>query len=182
MSEANDLLIGIEDVSAGQVTLKADLSDPAVARELEAHVGAALPEALRVATVASGARVVWMAPDELLILLDGDHMAANDMVASLGAGLSMSHNLVLNVSDTRAVFRLTGAAVGEVLAKGAPCDCSDHGFPPGTARRTHMTGLAVGLWRLDAETWEVVCFRSFAHHLAEWLAFAARADSAVGAH
>ena len=177
MSETltNALYIGIERAApGGQVTLRADLGDPAVASALGAS-GLEMPEALRV-TVAGDKRAVWMSPDELLLLVPD----AAATVAALGDALSGHHHMALDVSDTRTVFRLTGAAVGEVLAKGAPCDLSEHGCPPGTARRTHLAGLAVGIWRVEADVWEVVCFRSFAHHLDTWLRVAAVEGSEVG--
>ncbi|MEM1299928.1 MAG: sarcosine oxidase subunit gamma family protein [Pseudomonadota bacterium] len=173
-----ELLIGIEDAGArGQVTLRGDLGSEAMAAAVNAAVGLTMPEALSV--VHDGdARAVWMSPDELLLMTGAAEAAG--AVARAEEQLSGTHHMVVDVSDTRAVLRLTGALVGEVLAKGAPCDCSDKGFPPGTARRTHMSGLAVGIWRLDAETWEVVCFRSYAHHLVAWLEQTAVPGSEVG--
>lgn len=169
-----DPLIGIEELPLrGQVTLKGDLSDAGLGAAVREVAGVDVPGAL----AQSGGKAVWMAPDELLLMVD-DAAAA---VAALEGALAGQHVMALDVSDTRAVIRLTGARVGEVLAKGAPCDCSDHGFPAGTARRTHLAGLAVGLWRLDAESWEIVCFRSYAHHLLAWLEQASVPGSEVWA-
>ncbi|MEM7189259.1 MAG: sarcosine oxidase subunit gamma family protein [Pseudomonadota bacterium] len=172
MSEDQDLLIEIADATpSGQVTYRGDLA----AVDLSALDGLTTPAALQT-TAAGQARAVWMSPDELLLLL-ADAPAAVD---GLSAQMAGHYAMALDVSDTRVVFRLTGALVGEVLAKGAPCDCSDRGFPPGTARRTHLGGLAVAIWRIDAETWEIACFRSFAHHLKAWLEQTAIAGSEVG--
>jgi len=74
---------------------------------------------------------------------------------------------------------LSGAGVAEVLAKGAPCDLSEGAFPPGSARRTRLGALAVGFWRLDEQVWEIVAFRSYAHHLMTWLEDAARKGAEV---
>jgi len=169
--------IGIADAGPlGQITLRADLSDGAVAAALQGVLGA-VPGVLQVA--ADGARrTVWMAPDELLVL--APPADRDGLIAALAEALASRHAMVLDVSDARAVVRLTGPGVGEVLAKGAPCDCSDPAFPPGTARRSHMGGLAVGIWRLEPEVWEVVCFRSFAHHLWAWLHKAAAPGSEIG--
>lgn len=159
----------------GQVTLRADLSVSAVAKVLTEVTGLEMPGTLKV-TQNGAARAVWMSPDELLLLVSD----AAACVAQLTEALEGHHHMALDVSDARTVLRLTGDSVGEVLAKGVPCDVSDHGCPPGTARRTHLAGLAVGLWRLDDKTWEVVCFRSFAHHLEAWLATAATEGAQVG--
>ena len=169
------LYIEIETANpGGQVTLRADLSDPAVVAALKDVADLDMPETLKV-TQNGAARGVWMSPDELLLFVP-DSAAA---VAGFAAALDGHHHMALDVSDARTVLRLSGDGVGEVLAKGAACDVSDHGCPPGTARRTHVAGLAVGFWRLDAKTWEIVCFRSFAHHLKSWLATAATEGSQV---
>lgn len=170
--------IGIERAGAtGQVTLRAELGDPAAAAAIEAATGLAVPGKLAV-THDDARRMVWMSPDELLLILPAD--AARTIAGALDQALAGHHHMALDVSDARALFRLTGPAVAEVLAKGAPCDLSDRACPPGTARRTHLAGLAVGLWRLADEDWEIVCFRSYAHHLKAWLHQAAAPGAEVG--
>lgn len=178
MSDIAERLIGIERADAsGQITLRGDLASDAMAAAVDEAVGLTMPRVLGV--VHDGpARVVWMSPDELLLITGPEDAAP--ALGRITEQLAGAHHLALDVSDTRTVLRLNGPLVGEVLAKGAPCNCSDRGFPVGTARRTHLAGLAVGLWRLDAETWEIVCFRSFAHHLIAWLENAAEPGSEVG--
>lgn len=170
--------VRIEDAGLrGQVALKGDLGGAGIAGAVKELAGVDVPGALQVAHD-GGRAAVWMAPDELLLLLP--YAQAGDAVARAGEMLGDEHHLALDMSDARVVLRLTGTAAGEVLAKGAPCDLSDRAFPPGTARRTHLGGLAVAIWRLDAETWEVVAFRSYAHHLMAWLEDAARPGAEVG--
>lgn len=161
----------------GQITLRADLGDATVGAAVQVAMGLNVPSALSV-THSADRRVVWMSPDELLLIMPrADLFAVKDQLDQALAG---QHAMVLDASDTRATVRLTGTKVADVLAKGAPVDTSDHGFPPGTARRTHMAGLSVAIWRLDATTWEVVTFRSYAHHLWAWLHKAATPGSDVG--
>lgn len=160
-------LIGIEALGLlGMITLRGDMASDAFAAAVDEAVGLAVPEALRVVS-GEDSRAVWMSPDELLLFCDyGD---ADTAIARIGNQMGTAHHMALNVSDARAVIRLTGSRVGEVLAKGAPCDCSDHGFPVGTARRSHLAGLAVAFWRLEPDVWEIVALRSYAHHLMLWL-------------
>ena len=162
----------------GQVTLRADLADRAVARAVEKAAGVAVPE--RLSARFEGARAaVWMAPDELLLLCAYDEAPA--LVAALDEALTGTHHLALDVSDARVVFALEGARVAEVLAKGAPVDLAPAAFPVGRARRTHLAGVAAAFWRRAESEWELVCFRSVARHVFDWLAQASREGSAVGA-
>ena len=170
-------LIGIEPSGLrGMITVRGDLASEAIAAAVDEAVGLAVPGPLSV-VVDGKSRVVWMSTDELLLFCG--YAKADAATARIVDQTGDAHHMALNVSDARALIRLTGARVGEVLAKGAPCDCSDHGFPVGTARRTHLAGLAVAFWRLDAETWEIVALRSYAHHLMAWLEQSAQPGSEV---
>ena len=177
-ARARDAYVGIEDTGLrGQVLLKGDLASAELAGAVAEVVGVEVPPVWGV-RMAGGRGAVWMAPDELLLLLPhGDAAAA---VARLGEMLAGRHQLALDVSDMRTILRLTGPLAGEVLAKGVPCDLSDGAFPAGSARRTTTAGIAVALWRLDAELWEIAALRSQARHLMAFLEDGARPGSEVG--
>jgi len=162
----------------GQVTLKGDLGDPDLGAAVEAVVGVGVPGTRQAAFADDTRGAVWMAPDELLLFTD--YAAAGSVVAQLSEALAGRHHMALDVSDARVVIRLTGADVAETLAKGAPIDLSEAAFPPGSARRTHLSGVAVGIWRREAEVWEIVCLRSCARHLWDWLMASGVPGAAVG--
>ena len=171
--------IRIEDRGpVGQVTLRGDLSSVALKKAVKAGVGIDVPDPLR-AGFDGGKGAVWMSPDELLLFTAYDQ--AGELAASLSEAMADEHHLAVDVSDARAVITLSGAGVAEVLAKGAPVDLSDAAFPVGTARRTHIGGVAVGFWRRSEHEWEIVCFRSFARYLFDWLVESSGEGSEVGA-
>jgi sarcosine oxidase subunit gamma len=161
----------------GQVTLRGDLGSEALAAAVKQEVGVDLPGPLG-AAFDEGRGAVWMSPDELLLFTA--YAEAGALAESLDEALAGEHHLAVNVSDARAVLQLTGEGVAEVLAKGAPLDLSEAAFPVGTARRTHVGGIAVAFWRKAEHEWEIVCFRSVARHLFDWLAQASREGSEVG--
>jgi sarcosine oxidase, subunit gamma len=177
-ARARDALIDIEDTGLrGQMTLKGNLADPEIAAAVREVAGVDMPGTWRAAF--AGVRgAVWMAPDELLLLVP--YADAPAAVARLDEMLAGRHCLALDVSDMRAILRLTGSQAGEVLAKGVPCDLRDRAFPPGSARRTTTAGMAVALWRRGADAWEIAAFRSQAHHLMAFIEDGARPGSAVG--
>ncbi len=175
MSDTAELLIAIEDAGPrGQITLRGDLGSFEIRTALEQVMRCDVPAPL----AHSDGKAVWMSPDELLLFVPYAETAAK--AEALSQKLAGTHHMAQDVSDARTVLRLAGPLVGEVLAKGVPVDTTIAGFAPGTARRTHLGGLAVALWRVDAETWEIACFRSYAHHLRNWLEATAVPGSEVG--
>lgn len=172
----------------GYLTLKADLSDPAVDAALAAAAGLPVPgvrkalfaESAGPETGGEGYAVYWMAPDELLIALPyGETAAKAGLLEEALAGRSAA---VVDVSDARAVIEISGGAAREVLAKGAPVDLHPDAFGPGDFRRTRLGTLAVAIAMRSAEPdrFEMFCFRSVGPYLWAWLAESAAAGAAPG--
>lgn len=176
-AEAGQSIRITERGPVGQVTLRGDLASAALKDAVRAGVGVEVP-GVRQAAFAGGGGAVWMSPDELLLFTGYDEAGA--LVAALDRALAGAHHLAVSVSDARAVIALSGAGVAEVLAKGAPVDLSGAAFPVGAARRTHVAGIAVGFWRKADREWEIVCFRSHARHLFDWLVTVSKTGSEVG--
>jgi sarcosine oxidase, subunit gamma len=161
----------------GMITLRGDLGDEKLASAVKAAVGLAMPKPRGIKEGAKGA-VAWMSPDELLLMVDYD--AADQVVARLDKALKGRHFLAVNVSDARAVIRLEGQGVREVIAKGAPADLSPEGLPISEIRRTRLGQVAVAFWLSDAETLHLVCFRSVGAHVFNWLSNAAQKGTLPG--
>lgn len=186
MSEAVSALSGasssgfvsvVEAGLRGMIILRGDLGAAKLKNAVKKLTGVDVPEAGRIA-MKSERGVAWMSPDEVLILTPYVEVAA--AAAELQKALKGTHHLVANVSDTRAVFRLQGKAVREVLAKISPADVSVAGFAPGQIRRSRLAQVAGAFWLTDEETAEIVCFRSVAAYVFGVLQHSARAGSEVG--
>ncbi|MBY8975572.1 sarcosine oxidase subunit gamma [Rhodobacteraceae bacterium NNCM2] len=163
----NGLSVRIEDRGlVGQITLRGDHANAALAKAVEEVAGVAVPAPLT-ANFNGDHGAVWMSPDELLLFVA--YADAPATAARLSEMLAEVHHMAVNVSDTRTVLRVSGEGARELMAKGAPVDVSDAAFPVGTARRTHFAEIAVGMWRLEGDVWEMVCFQSYARHLFDWL-------------
>ncbi len=169
--------IHIELVAQGMVTLRGDLASASLAKAVKAAVGCTVPGQRQV-LVAGENVALWMSPDELLLLVR--HDKADDVVAHLGKSMAGEHHLAVNVSDARAMFRLQGQGAREVLAKGAPVDLAPGQFEPWVVRRTRIGLVAAAFWMTEADTFEIVCFRSVAGYMEDWLHHAARKDSLPG--
>ena len=159
----------------GQITLRGDLSDPALRGAVEALTGAPVPDRLRL-NGTSGRGAAWMSPDELLLFVPRDEVTA--ALSRLDTDLAGTHVLAADVSDLRACIALNGEGAREVLAKLSPADLSPSAFGPGDFRRTRLGQIAAGIW-LEGQGARVVCFRSVADYALALLRQSA-ADGAVG--
>jgi sarcosine oxidase subunit gamma len=119
-----------------------------------------------------------MSPDELMLFVPLADIRLR--LQALGAGLAGVHHLALDVSDARAVFRVEGPAARRVIAAGAPVDLAPEAFWPGDFRRTRLGEVAAAIWMRDPAAIELMCFRSVADFVADWLAQAARDAGAPG--
>ena len=86
----------------------------------------------------------------------------------------------MNVSDARAVFSVTGRGARELIAKGAPVDMSPAAFGLGDLRRTHIGQVAAAFWMTADEALTLVCFRSYAGYMFDWLSASAKDGATPG--
>lgn len=150
----------------GMITLRGDLAAPTLAAAVEEIAGCGLPETRRIVFGADHA-VAWMSPDELMIF--GPLARAARDAERLDAALAGQHALVVDVSDARAIFRVSGSAAREVIAKGAPVDLAADAFGPGDLRRTRIGQVAAAIWMPERDTIDLMCFRSVSDYMSDWL-------------
>lgn len=179
-SAESGLAIRIEETGLqGMILMRGDFANEAFRSAASGVAGAAFP-ARRRASLGGARRLLWMAPDEALIVLSHDDVAA--ALATLADALGGTHHLILDVSDARALLRLTGDGAREVLAKGAPVDLARGVFGVGDLRRTHMGQVAAAFWQAaeDPDIFELICFRSVAGYVFDWLVASATRGSLPG--
>ncbi len=167
--------VEIEDEGpTGMITLRADLSDGEVVAALNA-AGVEVPGQGEVR-----GNCVWMSPDEVMVLTD--HDTAEAQCGGLVAAIEGTHSLVVNVSDARCVFRVTGAdaLVREVLAKLSPADLRASALPVGRVRRTRLAQVPAAFWFEAEGAARLICFRSVSGYVFGLLSNAAAEGSAVG--
>lgn len=150
------------------LTLKADLAAPETAAAVQAATGQGVP-AQRGLAWQDGRGVAWMAPDELMLFVPTEAVAAAAAAArsALGDGFAT----LVDVSDARAAFRIAGPHADAVLMKLAPVDLAR--FPEGEIRRSRAGQVAVAFWRSGPDALTLVCFRSVADYMRDLLAAAA---------
>jgi sarcosine oxidase subunit gamma len=125
--------------------------------------GIALPETPR--TVA-GAKldIVWAGPSQWLAVSVRPEMPA-ELEAELGGTAA-----VTDQTDARAVLRLHGSRVRDVLAKGCPVDVHPRAFGPGRTFMTTIGGIGVQTWWADVDdALHLAVPRSMAGSFWSWL-------------
>lgn len=173
-----DGLVSIRELPPqGMITLRGDLSSPAIKNAASGVGGHDMPGQREARTIEDRG-ILWMSPDELLVLCPYDEVTA--AVDSMTALLQDTHALVVDVSDARATFELRGDGVREVLAKLSPADLSPEGLPVGELRRSRLAQVPAAFWLRSETRAQVICFRSVAEYVFNLLNTSAQPGSAVG--
>ena len=160
----------------GMISLRGDLASETFEKTMKSVTGLAIPKA---GTIAGDGvcRVLWMSPDELLVLLPYDGVA--QALNRISEDLSKEHHLAVDVSDARAVFQIAGDNAHEVLAKVCPVDLHRDSFAVGDMRRSRLAQVAAAFWRHETG-FDLVCFRSVSDY-AEGVLRIAASGAATGA-
>ncbi len=147
-------------------------SVPAAAALTEALQGS-LPQSTREVTqVRDGYAVLWLGPDEFLLMAPDEADGGPDpaaLTAELAAALGEHPGQVVDLSANRTTLELAGPRAQDVLDKSCRLDLDPVAFPTGTAALTLLGSVGVILWRIDDEVWRVLPRSSFAVHIARWL-------------
>jgi len=110
---------------------------------------------------------VWAGPSQWLAL--GEHGDGQAFAASLSSSL-LGLASVIDLSDARAIVRISGPRARDALAKGLLVDLHPSAFGTGDAAVTTVSHIGVHFWQLDTvPTYEFTMFRSFAVAFCEWL-------------
>ena len=137
---------------------------------VRAVLGAELPREPGGVAAARDGWTLWTGPAEWLHVSPGGDGWALERELLRAAG--PASGTVVDVSHGRAVLRLTGAPVRELLAGFCPIDLHPRGFPAGRCTQTLFGKMTVLLHALDddragGDAFEIYVSRSFADALAE---------------
>lgn len=156
----------------GMITLRGDLSNGALQGICTKLTGAQFPSQGQ--AFSDGDKgLAWMSPDEVLVMVPYDQ--TEEAIAQINAALAGQHHLAVDVSDARALIEVQGDYAREVIAKLAPVDMHPDAFKVGQFRRTRLGQVAAAFWLKDAQTFEVICFRSVGEYTFDLLATSADA-------
>lgn len=152
----------------GMIQMRGDLSSPALVAALH-RLGLAVPGPRQVVALGD-VSVAWMSPDELLLLIP--HASAAGQTQALAQAMAGEHALVVDVSEARAMFRISGPRADQVLMKLTPADVLS--LPAMEMRRSRVGQVAGAFWRTGPEAIHLITFRSVADYVFRLLETSAR--------
>lgn len=166
-----------EIADRGMIDLRGLASDRKFMAAAKEVLGVDLPKAPRTANSWGDIKVLWLSVDQWLILAPRDKAAV--LLAALRKALEGLHSLAVDVSDMRAVIRVEGDGVREVLMKGCSLDLLNGDYGPGTVRRMRYAEIAALLHVVEDTVFDIYVFRSYAHYAWEFLCTTAREPAKV---
>lgn len=136
------------------------------ARGVESRLETALPAACGSVAWAGDAAVVWLSPDEFLVVTAEP---AAQLLGDLQQALGGAPGAVIDLSANRTTLELAGPSARAVLEKGCPLDLHPRAFEVGTAYLTTIGSVPVLVWKVGDEVYRVLPRSSFADYLGRWL-------------
>jgi len=172
------LAIGLREIrDRGMIDLRGLASDQAFLDAAKGVLDTDLPLTPRTSVSWGDIKVLWLSTDQWLILCSRSKAA--DLLIRLRKALDGIHSLAVDVSDMRAVMRLEGQGVREVLLKGCSLDLLGEDYPQGTVRRVRFAEIAALIHIAEADAIDLYVFRSYAGYAWDFLLAAAREPAQV---
>lgn len=135
-------------------------------RGIEDVLGTALPRTCGVVTRNGAHSVLWLGPDEWLVVSES---GTGSLAGELRAAATGSVSAVVDVSANRVLLELSGTTARDVLEKGCPIDLHPRVLADDTAVLTTLARVPVLLWKVDETLFRVLPRSSFAPYIGRWL-------------
>lgn len=151
------------------LNVRADPAGPAAER-IGTALAVPLPMEPGAVTEGRGLTVLWLGPDEWLVV--GPDGAARELRERIRDAAAGEHVSVVDVSAQRTTLVVAGERARDMLAHGCALDLHPREFGPGRCAQTLLARTGVVLVTREDGFW-VLVRSSFAAYAAEWLLDAA---------
>jgi sarcosine oxidase subunit gamma len=130
-------------------------------------LGVAPPAEPNTVAASGDIEILWLGPDEWLVVAPGDK---SELADRLDAALAALHHSVVDVSQGRIVLELEGPEVRAVLAGAVSIDLRPQALGTGRCAQTPLARIPVMLQALDAPArFRIFVRATFAPYVTEWL-------------
>ncbi len=147
------------------LNVRADPASPEAER-IGVALGVPLPVEPGTVTEGGGLSVLWLGPDEWLVV--GPDGAARELTERIRDAATGEHVSVVDVSAQRTTLVVAGERARDVLAHGCALDLHPREFGPGRCAQTPLARTGVVLVAVE-DGFHVLVRSSFAAYAAEWL-------------
>ena len=145
-----------------QINLRGNGNDEAFTGGVENAIGLDLPVEPGKVAARDDVRVLWLGPDEWLVV-------GRDVGKALEKALAGQHVAVTDVSANRTCLELSGPLAADLLASGCPLDLAAVLPGPGTCAQTLFGRAQIILERPEKAVYRLYPRGSFAVYLARFL-------------
>ncbi len=150
--------------------LRGLLSDSAFTEAVKTILNVELPATANTVIEKDGLSVLWMSPDQWLLLTDSEDMHAK--VAMLSGALEDVFASINDVSGGQTIINIQGDKVLEVMNKGTTFDVHPSVFGSGQCAQTVFAKMNVLIYPKQEDNhaeFDLIVRRSFADFLGRWL-------------
>ncbi|MDE2446914.1 MAG: hypothetical protein KGO94_12100 [Alphaproteobacteria bacterium] len=175
---SDNISISMREMSErGMIDLRGATTDKKFMAAVKSVLEVDLPKLPRTSSSWGDVTVLWLSPDQWLVLCG--RSKAPTLLADLRTALGSIHSLAVDVSDMRAIIRLEGEGVREILMKGSSLDLISDDYKPGTVRRMLFAEVGALIHVIEANIIDVYVFRSYANYAWDFIAKSARKGAEV---
>jgi sarcosine oxidase subunit gamma len=167
-SPLEPLAAALADASGDAVTLREVpfLAQVNVRADAPAARALGLPLEPNTTATAHDRTIVWLGPDEWLVVGPDGHAAA---IAIELEACAEGWVTTVDLSANRTAIEVAGPRVRDLLAAGCSLDLHPRAFGPGRCAQTMVARAQVVLEARDADAFRLFVRGSFAAYLASWL-------------
>ena len=161
-----------ENKHIGKMILRGSLSEKKFITSTKKHLSQQFPASPNSFYDDNKVRVIWLGPDEWLILSDAAEL--DTLKDDLTRALIKSHSALVDVSDNSTIIEIKGRYSREILMKGCSLDIHPSVFQTGCSAQIDLALSNIILLKTaDEPIYQIIVQASFASYLWDWLVDAA---------
>ena len=161
-----------ENKHVGKMILRGSLSEKKFILSTKKHLSQQFPASPNSFYDDTKVRVIWLGPDEWLILTEAAEL--DSLKGDLTRALIKSHSALVDVSDNSTIIEIKGRYSREVLMKGCSLDIHPSIFQTGCSAQIDLALANIILLKTaDEPIYQIIVRASFARYVWDWLLDAA---------
>ena len=150
----------------GHLNLRGDVNNPDFLSGVKHVLGLDLPVSPCSSAQNADTIIMWLSPDEWLIIIEGGTEGAVEDKLRLALN---GHFAVSDISGAQTIIELSGQDCGKVLQKSMHYDLHLDNFPIGKVIGTSFAKTSVHIRRTGEQHFQLIVRRSFADYIWLWI-------------